>query len=123
MPHISEIEASDLAGSEYLQCVHGLVAGSPRIDMDLEKRVQQVCRQAIELGQLVSAHDCSEGGLAVTLAECAIQGKIGFTGDFPVPDRWDAALFGEKQSRIVVSLPERQYLRRREGRRDRRTRP
>ena len=105
----SEIEASDLAGSEYLQCVHGLVAGSPRIDMDLEKRVQQVCRQAIELGQLASAHDCSEGGLAVTLAECAIQGKIGFTGDFPVPDRWDAALFGERQSRIVVSLPERQW--------------
>lgn len=105
----SEIEDSDLAGSEYLQCVHGVVAGSPKIDMDLEKRVQQVCRQAIELGQLVSAHDCSEGGLAVTLAECAIQGKTGFTGDFPVPDRWDAALFGERQSRIVVSLPESQW--------------
>lgn len=45
----------------------------------------------------------------MTLAECAIQGKIGFTGDFPVPVRWDAALFGERQSRIVVSLPERQW--------------
>ncbi|MEE8466182.1 MAG: AIR synthase related protein, partial [Dehalococcoidia bacterium] len=107
-----EVEASDLAGSEYLQCIHGRVEGSPKIDIGLEKRVQQVCRQAIEDGLIASAHDCSEGGLAVTLAECSIQGGqsgIGFTGGFPVPDRWDAALFGERQSRIVVSLPEGQW--------------
>ena len=102
-------EQSDLAGSEYLQCIHGRVAGSPRIDMVLEKRVQQACRQAIEEGRIISAHDCSEGGLAIALAECCIQGGIGFTGAFPVPDRWDAALFGERQSRIIVSLPEDQW--------------
>ena len=102
----SEVEPYDLAGSEYLQCIHGRVEGSPRIDLDLEKRVQQICRWAIEEGRIISAHDCSEGGLAVALAECSIQGAVGFTGDFPVPDRWDAALFGERQSRIIVSLPE-----------------
>ena len=99
----------DLAGSEYLQCIHGRVEGSPKIDLDLEKRVQQVCRQAIEEGRIKSAHDCSEGGLAVALAECSIQGGTGFTGEFPIPDRWDAALFGERQSRIIVSLPEDQW--------------
>ena len=103
------VESSDLAGSEYLQCVHGRVEGSPKIDLNLEKRVQQVCRRAIEEGHIASAHDCSEGGLAVALAECSIQGAVGFTGDFPVPDRWDAALFGERQSRIIVGLPEDQW--------------
>ena len=107
-----EVDAHDLAGSEYLQRIHERVEGSPRIDIDLEKRVQLVCRQAIEQGQIASAHDCSEGGLAVALAECSIQasqGGVGFTGEFSVPDRWDAALFGERQSRIIVSLPEDQW--------------
>ena len=105
----SEVEVSDLAGSEYLQCIHGRVAGSPKIDIDLEKRVQRACRRAIDQGCITSAHDCSEGGLAIALAECSIQSGVGFTGDFPVPDRWDAALFGERQSRIVVGLPEDQW--------------
>ena len=102
-------DAQDLAGSEYLQYIHGRVEGSPRIDLDLEKRVQQVCRGAIDQGCIGSAHDCSEGGLAVALAECSIQAGIGFTGESPVAGRWDAALFGERQSRIIVSLPEDQW--------------
>ena len=104
--HTTGVDASDLAGSEYLQWVHGKVAGSPSIDIDLEKRVQQVCRDGIERGIISSAHDCSEGGLAVALAECSIQGDVGFTGDFPIDARWDVTLFGERQSRIVVGLPE-----------------
>ena len=92
--------------AEYLQRVHRRVEGSPKIDIDLEKRVQRVCREAIDRGLITSAHDCSEGGLAVALAECSIQGGIGFTGEFSVADRWDVALFGERQSRIVVGLPE-----------------
>ena len=104
-----EDAAHELAGSEFLQCIHDRVEGSPRIDIGLEKRVQQACRMAIEQGLIASAHDCSEGGLAVALAECSIQGGVGFTGDFPVPDRWDAALFGERQSRIIVSLPESRW--------------
>ena len=105
----SEVESHDLAGSEYLQWVHGRVEGSPRIDIDLEKRVHQVCRSAIEQGLLASAHDCSEGGLAVALAECSIQGDVGFVGDFSIADRWDVILFGEQQSRIIVSLPKEHW--------------
>ncbi|MQG27424.1 MAG: phosphoribosylformylglycinamidine synthase subunit PurL [SAR202 cluster bacterium] len=105
----SEVESHGLAGSEYLQWVHGRVEGSPRIDIDLEKRVHQVCRSAIGQGLLASAHDCSEGGLAVALAECSIQGDVGFVGDFSIADRWDVILFGEQQSRIIVSLPKEHW--------------
>ena len=104
-----QIDVNDLAGSEYLKHIHGRVAGSPQIDINLEKKVQQACRDAIERGLIASAHDCSEGGLAVALAESSIQGGIGFSGDFSVDDRWDATLFGERQSRIVVSLPENDW--------------
>ena len=93
----------DLAGSEYLQVMHGLTAGQPGIDLDLERRVQEVCRKAIADGLVRSAHDCSDGGLAVALAESCILGGVGFRGILDAT-RWDAALFGEKQSRIVVSL-------------------
>ncbi len=95
----------DLAGSEYLQVVHGLVTGRPAIDLALERRVQELCRRLIREGVAVSAHDCSDGGLAVALAECCVQGGVGFLGAGDIPERWDAALFGEGQSRIVVSLP------------------
>ena len=94
----------DLAGSEYLSVMHGLTTGQPHIDLDLERRVQEVCRQAITGGLARSAHDCSDGGLAVALAESCILGGVGFRGNLDAA-RWDAALFGEKQSRIVVSLP------------------
>ena len=103
--------ASDLAGSEYLRLVHGKVAGRPAIDLALEKRVQSLCRRAIEEGLLASAHDCSDGGLAVALAECGVQGDVGFRGEFQLPRRWDVALFGEAQSRIVVSLPGDSWVR------------
>ena len=93
-----------LAGSECLELVHGQVAGQPTIDLDREVRVQRLCRRAIAEGLVASAHDCSDGGLLVALAESAILGALGFRGEFAVSARWDAALFGEAQSRIVVSL-------------------
>ena len=99
---------SDLAGSEYLQAVHGLVRGRPAINLGLESRVQRLCRRAIGEGAVSSAHDCSDGGLAVALAECSILGGAGFTGGEALaglPRRWDVPLFGERQSRVVVSLP------------------
>jgi phosphoribosylformylglycinamidine synthase len=98
-----------LAGSEYLQIVHGKVEGRPAIDLDLEMRVQAICRRAIGAEILTSAHDCAEGGLAVALAECSVQGNVGFHGNIALPQRWDAALFGERQSRIVVSLIEKDW--------------
>ncbi|MBM3941620.1 MAG: phosphoribosylformylglycinamidine synthase subunit PurL [SAR202 cluster bacterium] len=101
------VRAAGLAGSEYLQVVHGKVAGRPAIDLGMEQRVQALCRQAIQQRLVASAHDCSDGGLAVSLAESCIQGGVGFqgNGDFEqLPARWDAALFGEGQSRIIVSV-------------------
>ncbi|MCH7621614.1 MAG: phosphoribosylformylglycinamidine synthase II, partial [Chloroflexi bacterium] len=82
----------------------GRVAGRPAIDLALEKRVQGLCRRAIKENIIASAHDCSDGGLAVALAESCIQGAVGFIGALGRSKRWDAALFGERQSRIVVSL-------------------
>ena len=96
--------AASLAGSEFLELFHGRVVGQPAIDLDLERRVQDVCRNAIAQGLLSSAHDCSDGGLAVTLAECCIGGGVGMEVTAELLGRWDAALFGEGQSRIVVSV-------------------
>ncbi|HXH23531.1 MAG TPA: phosphoribosylformylglycinamidine synthase subunit PurL [Dehalococcoidia bacterium] len=96
--------AHDLAGSEYLNEVHGLVAGQPGIDLRLEARLQEALVRAAERGLLRSAHDCSHGGLAVTIAECCIGRGIGFSvAQLPIEGRLDAALFGEAQSRVVVS--------------------
>ncbi|MBI2760486.1 MAG: phosphoribosylformylglycinamidine synthase subunit PurL [Chloroflexi bacterium] len=99
-------DASTLAGSEYLRLHHALVAGQPRIDLQGELALQRCTLAAIRGGLLSSAHDCADGGLAVALAECAVWGDCGFDGsDLPTTGRLDAALFGEAQSRIVVSLP------------------
>ena len=125
VPEIREDAISDLAGSEYLRVMHGLTAGQPKIDLDLERRVQAVCREGIEYGFIRSAHDCSDGGLLTALAECCILGGMGFDGwlevpggERPYPDlppeeegvgRWDITLFGERQSRIVVTLDRRDW--------------
>lgn len=94
-----------LGGSEYLALIHGRVAGRPSLDIELEKRVQACCLEAVRQGVAKSAHDCSEGGLAVALAECCIRGKRGFHGTYTkVNGRKDTMLFGESQSRIVVSV-------------------
>jgi phosphoribosylformylglycinamidine (FGAM) synthase-like enzyme len=100
-------DVAGLAGSEYLALEHGLVKGRPAIDLALEKRVQRACLAFIHERLLHSAHDCSDGGLAVALAESAIMGGLGFKGWLPAYGRLDSALFGELQSRIVVTLPPR----------------
>lgn len=98
-------EAADGRGaSEYLELIHGTIAGLPSIDIELEKQVQQCCLEAIRAGLASSAHDCSDGGLAVALAECCIAGGIGFAGGWHAAARNDVELFGEEQSRIVISI-------------------
>ncbi|MDD5313406.1 MAG: phosphoribosylformylglycinamidine synthase subunit PurL [Dehalococcoidia bacterium] len=92
-----------LGSSEYLEMAHGMIKGTQHIDIEKERRVQTCVIKAIERGLLNSAHDCSDGGLAVALAESCILGDTGFTGKIEVKGRLDAALFGEAQSRIVVS--------------------
>ena len=101
---LSQVKLKDLAGSEYLELVHGLVVGNPSLDIDAEVTVQNLCRRVIQEGLISSAHDCSDGGLAVALAESCIQGSIGFSGKFLGINRWDVSLFGETESRIILSL-------------------
>jgi phosphoribosylformylglycinamidine synthase len=101
----------ELGGSEYLKVVHGLVKGTPPwIDLRLERAVQRSCISAINRGIIQSAHDVSDGGLAVALAECCItapEGTVGAKIDLNEVMRADALLFGESQSRIIVSLEEK----------------
>jgi len=105
----------ELGGSEYLATIHGEVLGAPpRCDLDLEKKVIDSLLQAIRAGAISSAHDCSDGGLAIALAECCIAdlecqsgAEIDLSGWGAIPNR--CVLFGETQGRIVVSssAPER----------------
>jgi phosphoribosylformylglycinamidine synthase len=98
--------ANDLGGSEYLKVMHGVVAGRPpALDMDGEKRLHACLVAAISSGVLSSAHDCSDGGLAVTLAESCIAGNLGGETSILADCGASVALFGEAQSRAVVSLP------------------
>jgi phosphoribosylformylglycinamidine synthase len=94
-----------LGGSEYLELVHGLLKGKPVIDLDLERMVQGCCLEAVRRGLVKSAHDCSEGDLAVAIAESCLTGNIGFNSEpWKIKERLDSSLFGEPQSRIVVSV-------------------
>ncbi|GAA6621183.1 phosphoribosylformylglycinamidine synthase subunit PurL [Scytonema sp. NUACC26] len=105
----------ELGGSEYLATIHSTVAGKPpRVDFELERQIQQVCREGIRRGWIRSAHDCAEGGLAVAVAECCIAAKLGAEIQLPISVnsqaggssslRWDEVLFGEGGARIVVSV-------------------
>ena len=98
----------ELGGSEYLKTVHGLVKGEPpNLDLDKERSLIALLTQAAAAGLLQSAHDCSDGGLAITLAECAFDTEsIGLTVDVPASTSPVAALFGESASRAVVSASE-----------------
>jgi phosphoribosylformylglycinamidine synthase subunit PurL len=99
--------AETLGGSEYAALHRGRPLGpTPPIDLDLEARTQRVCREAIQAGWVRSAHDVSDGGLAVTLAEMCIAGDLGADLTWEIEGRADAALFGEGGSRIVVEARE-----------------
>ncbi len=111
-----QADESTLGGSEYLAVEHGAVAGKPSLDLEAEARLQRLLVDLAKARLLSSAHDCSDGGLAVALAESALLGGVGFVGEgdwapdrrgagTPDAGRWDAALFGEAPSRAVVSCP------------------
>jgi phosphoribosylformylglycinamidine synthase len=103
----------DLGGTEYLKVQHHREQGSPPLlNLELERSVQACTIRLIREGLVQSAHDCAEGGLAVALAECCISGPdegLGAMVQLSVGGlRRDALLFGESQSRIVLSVrPER----------------
>jgi phosphoribosylformylglycinamidine synthase len=103
-----------LGASHYMKVVHGRKIGrTPRLSFDLEKRVQAAVLGLIRDGLVKSAHDCSEGGLAVAIAESCIGGKLGATIELPSGPALDkypahaaraALLFGESQSRIILGI-------------------
>jgi phosphoribosylformylglycinamidine synthase subunit PurL len=96
----------ELGGSEYLKVVHGLVAGdAPYVDLDGERRLQELMLSLNEQRLLKSAHDTAEGGLAVAIAESAMGGDERWGVDVALHDDLGTAalLFGEAQGRIVVS--------------------
>ncbi|MGM3306747.1 phosphoribosylformylglycinamidine synthase subunit PurL [Anabaena sp. WFMT] len=101
----------ELGASEYLATIHNTIAGKPpRIDFDLERRVQKACRDGIRAGWVNSAHDSAEGGVAVALAESCLSGNLGAEINFPISanhdSRFDEVLFGEGGARILVSVSE-----------------
>ena len=103
----------ELGGSEYLKVMHDLVCGvPPALDLDAERALQALLVTLAEERLVRSAHDCSDGGLAVTIAECSFEtsgigAEVSIEG---VPVSRDgrvnvaAALFGESASRVVVSV-------------------
>lgn len=95
---------AELGGSELQAVVHGVVEGRPpQLDLDVEKKLLSAVLEAIQSGLVRSAHDLSEGGLAVALAESCISGGIGAKVNVASELRSDFALFSESQSRILLS--------------------
>jgi phosphoribosylformylglycinamidine synthase II len=98
----------NLDGSRYLRICHGLKIGSPpHLDLELEIKVQNAVRDLIRAGLVKSAHDCSEGGLGVALAECCFNPEQLFGAEIDLKaDDMPAAtvLFNESQSRVIISV-------------------
>jgi phosphoribosylformylglycinamidine synthase len=108
---VGPVEA-ELGGSEYQRVAHGVNAGAPpRLDIDLERRVHGFVLEAIAEGLLHSAHDCAEGGIAVAIAESCLLGDIGAWVGIDEIGHGEGLivgeagiLFGESQSRFVISF-------------------
>ena len=98
---------NDLACSQYLYSIKGIKESPPpHFDIDYEYRIQRAVLGLIKGGMIRSAHDVSDGGLYVTLVESALPRDLGFDITSPAEVRKDAFLFGEAQSRIVVTVNE-----------------
>jgi phosphoribosylformylglycinamidine synthase II len=99
-----------IGGSEYLKLIHDKVAGdAPDIDPEFEKKFQQTLLSLIREGFIKSAHDISDGGFAVALAECCVinrKNPIGCEVNFEYNGRKDFNLFNEAQSRVIISFSE-----------------
>jgi phosphoribosylformylglycinamidine (FGAM) synthase-like enzyme len=103
-------DAVSFGGSEYLWTLHRRLAGTlAALDLELERRVQTAVQAVVDAGLVTAAHDCAEGGLAVTLAESCISGRerMGCAVSLPAGPaaaRADLTLFGEGPSRVVVAV-------------------
>jgi phosphoribosylformylglycinamidine synthase subunit PurL len=100
-------EQVSLGGSEYLWARERRLAGAlALLDLETERRVQAAVRAAVRAGLVTAAHDCSEGGAAVALAEGCVTGRelVGCVAALPADARSDLTLFGEGPSRVVVTV-------------------
>ncbi|WP_119078796.1 phosphoribosylformylglycinamidine synthase subunit PurL [Chitinophaga alhagiae] len=96
---------NDISSSEYLHKLIGVeYSPAPHFNLEEEHKLQQAITKLISGGLIRSAHDVSEGGLFITLLESAMAGKLGFEVHTNKDFRKDAYLFGEAQSRVVVSV-------------------
>jgi len=98
-----------LGGSEYLRTIHGKIQGPiPHLNLELEMGIQELCLEAIKKGIIKSAHDLSDGGLAVNISESIVHSKQGVGARLDVVRKLqnNELLFGECQSVIVVTLEE-----------------
>ena len=98
-----------LGGSEYLRTIHGKIQGPiPHLNLELEMGIQELCLDAIKKGIIKSAHDLSDGGLAVNISESIVHSKHGLGARLDVVRKLqnNELLFGECQSVIVVTLEE-----------------
>jgi phosphoribosylformylglycinamidine synthase len=102
----------ELGGSEYLHTIHGLLAGRPpTLDLAAERALERLLVDLAARGLIRSAHDCAEGGLAVTLAECCFESG-GLGADVSVPeadsdggvDMLVATVFGESAGRVIMGV-------------------
>ncbi|MBE9172444.1 phosphoribosylformylglycinamidine synthase subunit PurL [Cyanobium sp. LEGE 06143] len=100
-------ERFGLAGSSYLATIHGQITGRPPlVDLPLEQRVQSFLRQAIAAQLVTAAHDLSDGGLAVALAESCMASGLGAGLELPASSkRIDRLLFAEGGARVLVGVP------------------
>ncbi|MES2797168.1 MAG: phosphoribosylformylglycinamidine synthase subunit PurL [Bacteroidota bacterium] len=102
---------NDISSSEYLYSYRGIKASpAPYFDIDNEKAMQSLVSQLIQNKAIESAHDVSDGGLFVTLAESAMPNHLGFNIRTDAGLRKDAFLFGEGQGRVVVSVSEKNAI-------------
>ncbi|MES2201326.1 MAG: phosphoribosylformylglycinamidine synthase subunit PurL [candidate division FCPU426 bacterium] len=111
--YLAGLNKEELGGSEYLSVVYQSKTGlPPELDLKSEKRLHRFAAEAVQAGLVASAHDCSDGGLAVALAECCVSGAASqgsvvqaMGAEITLEDamRADALLFGESQSRAVIS--------------------
>ena len=102
-------KSSDLAGSEIISIFQGNLFGRQIVSLKLEEAVQNICRKLIRNQLIESAHDCSDGGLLVAIVESCLSNMIGIKLDVNIKGNVLAALFGEKQSRIIVSVTKEKF--------------
>src|SRR5256712_13968580 len=101
------LEHASLGGGEYLGRAHRRLGGRlAPLDLEAERKVQAAVRAAVSTGLVTAAHDCSEGGLAVALAEGCVTGRepVGLEAALDASGRGDHVLFGEGPSRVIVAV-------------------